>query len=261
VTPERYADYLDRLTGWARSHPDVVGLVALGSTAGTTHQPDEWSDHDVWIVTHDGAAAVLRDDVRAWLPDAERIVMVLDETRHGRCALYDDGHLVELAVFDEGELDVARVNAHRVLHDEGGIADRLVAMRATTEREVAARPGSDHLVQEWAVQVVVALGRWARGERLSASSRVRGTALRLLLEVLAANVPPEQPADLDDLDPHRRFERAYPALGARLDAALAAPVPATVAEMLDIVETELSGRVPAVTPELLATVRRVLTRV
>ena len=64
MNPADYRRFLAELTVWADAHPDVLGLVALGSTAGTTHQPDEWSDHDVWLVTVDGTAAGLRDDSR-----------------------------------------------------------------------------------------------------------------------------------------------------------------------------------------------------
>ena len=82
------------------------------------------SDHDVFVVTTDGVAGPRAYDL-SWLPAAERIVLVFPETVHGRGVVYDDGHLVELAVFDNHELELARVNVYRVFLDRAGIADRL----------------------------------------------------------------------------------------------------------------------------------------
>lgn len=53
----------------------------------------------------------------SWLPHAERIALWFPETPHRCKAVYDDGHLVEYAVFTPDELQVARVNDYRVLLD------------------------------------------------------------------------------------------------------------------------------------------------
>ena len=102
---DAYDDYTRRLVRWAERRSDVLGVVALGSTASTDHRPDRYSDHDLFVVTVNGAAQALRDDV-GWLPDAHRIALCHTETRHGRGVVYDDGHLVEIAVFEPGELHV-----------------------------------------------------------------------------------------------------------------------------------------------------------
>lgn len=259
MTPAAYQQYLDDLMSWARTRPDVLGVVGLGSTAGTAHQPDEHSDHDIFVVTAPGAAAPLRDDL-SWLPESGRIVMVYAETVHGRGVVYDDGHLVELAVFDDAELELARVNSYRVFVDRGGLSDRLVAMAA---REDSAPPDPDgtRRFHEWVVQVVAGVGRAARGEQLSANERLRGRAMSDLVGLLSAFVPAEQPAVLDSLDSHRRFEHAYPHLGARLAAALESPLHRTAEVMVDVVEEHLLGRVEAVTPAVIRAVRAVIERV
>ena len=35
----------------------MTGLIAVGSSASVTHDPDEWSDHDVFVVTTAEAVA------------------------------------------------------------------------------------------------------------------------------------------------------------------------------------------------------------
>ena len=260
MSPDAFQEFLDDLVAWAETRPEVIGVVGLGSTAGTTHQPDEFSDHDVFILTTEGNAAALRDNF-SWMPGSERIVMVSAETMHGRALLYDDGHLVEVAVFDDHELERARVNAYRVFVDRGGIAERL-ALMAERDRQKSSTNDPDGTVRfrDWVVQVVVAIGRDARGETLSANERVRGRAMTDLVSLLAANLPAERETSLDNLDPHRRFEFAYPTLGARLEEALESPLAQTVATMIDIVEEHIVGHIEAATPDILAAMRALIAR-
>ena len=77
-----YRRFTDELTARAAGNSEVVGLVALGSMAGTVRAPDEWSDHDLWVVATDDAASELRDDP-SWLPDPHRIVLFYQETSSG----------------------------------------------------------------------------------------------------------------------------------------------------------------------------------
>lgn len=245
---------------WARSRDDVIGVVALGSTAGTSRQPDEWSDHDVFVVTLDGAAQALRDDL-SWLPYPDRHAVRYAETVHGRGVIYDDGHLVELAVFDDTELDVVSVNAFRVLHDRRGLADRLAALAArTTEQAAADDVDGVYRVHQLVKHLIVGAARAVRGEVLSGSEHVRGFTVKHLTSLVASSVPPEEPGALDNLDPLRRFEQVYPATGARIGTALEQPVLRAAEALLAIAEELLPGRVPAATPEAFVPVRRVLAR-
>jgi hypothetical protein len=57
-------------------------------------------------------------------------------------------------------------------------------------------------------------------------------------------VPSPQAAILDDLDPLRRFERAYPELGAELAAIVRLPPDEAAVALLDLTERELRGRRP-----------------
>ena len=213
---DAYDDYTRRLVRWAERRSDVLGVVALGSTASTDHRPDRYSDHDLFVVTVDGAAQALRDDV-GWLPDAHRIALCHIETRHGRGVVYDDGHLVEIAVFEPGELHVCRVNTYRVLHDTGDVAAWIAALASTTTAaQAAADPDGTERFAAFVQQMIVGINRDARGEHLSASARLRGQALELLASLVRDLVPAAPDAAIDNLDPHRRFELAHPEIGRRL---------------------------------------------
>ena len=237
MTPDRFAEFTRSVADRAGTRSEVVGVVALGSTAATARQPDEWSDHDMFVITTNGRARAMRDDL-SWLPDPERIVWVLRETEHGRAVLYDDAHLLELAVFDEDELDVARVNDYAVVLDRAGIERRMADLAERTSTDVAARNGPD-VFGELVKELVVGLSRHARGELLSANERVRAGAVRALIRLIRAHVPPTADARVDNLDAARRLEQSHPELAQRLARSLEQPVPRAVEEMIEIVESEI----------------------
>lgn len=234
-----YAAFTTALSRRLSSEERVVGLVALGSMSGEGPAPDEHSDHDFFVVTAPGAQEALREDL-SWLPGARNAVLVHRETEHGLKVVLADGHLLELAVFDLEELRVARANRYAVLLDRGGVAARM--------REVAAKPveaPSDRwLSGQLLGNLLVGGGRAARGELLSARLFVAGHATGLLLRLLARHVPAEADGTPDDLDPFRRFEAGWPALGAALNAALARPPLEAALGLLDLAARELAPRLP-----------------
>ncbi len=214
--------------------PRVVGLVALGSMSGDGVPPEAFSDHDFFVVTVPGSQESLRTDL-AWLPAADRAVLVHRETAHGLKVVLEDGHLLEFAVFDLDELLVARANRYAVLLDRGGVAARMTEVAAK-----AVEASEDRwLAGQLLGNLLVGGGRAARGELLSARLFVAGYATGHLLRLLARHIPADSAVPLDDLDPFRRFERAYPRLGGELNAAVdRTPLEAALA-LLDLAEREL----------------------
>lgn len=244
MTPERFADFTRRAISGAAADPDVLGLVGLGSTSGEPPHPDEWSDHDLFLITRSGTQERFRADP-GWLPDAGRLVLWHRETAHGLKAIWDDGHLAEVAVFDPGELGLARVNRARVLLDRADVALRLRAVREATAARVAAdRPDARWLGGQLLGELLVGAGRAARGERLSGHQLVRGAALGHLLLLVAGLLPPAAGSVPDELDPFRRVERSWPALARELEAALALPVPAAALALLDAAGRALGDAAP-----------------
>ena len=249
-----YSAFTDALSRRLDGDPRVVGLVALGSMSGDGPAPDDFSDHDFFVVTRSGAQEAYRTDL-VWLPGAERAVLVHRETEHGLKVIRDDGHLLELAVFDPDELRVARANRYRVLLDRGGVAEGMAAIAA----KPAESPTDRWLCGQLLGNLLVGGGRAARGELLSARLFVAGHATGHLLRLLSRHVPPEAPVPLDDLDPFRRFERAFPRLGAEANAALSLPPLAGALALLDLASRELGGRAAGWPAAAAETVRRRLS--
>lgn len=255
MTPEAFREFTQALRAGLEVDPRVVGLVALGSMAGRSTEPDRWSDHDFFVMTVPGAQESFRTDL-SWLPHSERIVFSYRETAHGVKALHDDGHLVEFAVFDLGELAVARVNRYRVLLDRANIESRLAELAATTAKASEARADAGWLIGQFLTSLLVAVGRFARGEHASARALVVSQAARPLLVLLARHVPSDRRGVLDDLDPLRRFEFAYPDLGRELDVLLRLETPAAALGLLDLARRELEGRMPGFPSRASEIVRR-----
>jgi hypothetical protein len=254
MTPELYSRFTEELQRRIEADPRVVGLVALGSMAARDYLPDRWSDHDFFVIVHPGQQESFRND-RSWLPDAERIVLHLRETEHGLKVLYADGHLLEFAVFDLEELHLAQINRYRVLVDKDGVTHHLEQIHAATlDQTRQSSPTDSHLLGQFLTNLLVGVGRYQRGERLSGTQFVKSLALRHLIILLARHLPSENKARLDNLDPFRRFEVAFPALGAEIDNILLRETPLAATAVLALAQRELAHHLPEFPTEAVETV-------
>lgn len=221
--------FTQSLVEGAAADADVLGVVALGSSAATGRSPDAWSDHDMWVIVRDEFAANrLRGDT-SWLPDPDGIVGHLWETGHGRSVIYDDGHLLELAIFTVDDLEVVEANEYRVLYDRTDITDRMVSIATRTALE---RPDgqavSERATGRFLVQLIIGVNRFGRGELMSANTLVKGWAVAALVTAIGAL------NTIDNLDPLRRFEAIHPEASRRIDETLREPVPEAAAQLLEI---------------------------
>ncbi len=237
----RFENYLARLTTSLAARDEIIGVVLCGSTADRD-RVDEWSDHDFLVVTASlEIAERMRDDLD-WLPDAERIVLAPHEGQHGLKVVYDDGRVLEFAVFGPDELGLAIANAYEVALDRADLA--------ATMRDAAARPrpGSDASLRDRAELflslLLIGVGRHRRGETLTAGQFVRSHALAHLLALHRAEHPSAAPTvhgidpRLDDLDPYRRVERVHPVFAAAVAEAIEADPDTAARRLLELAHAE-----------------------
>jgi len=231
--PDEYRAFTEQLTERLRADERAIGLVAVGSMADRDYAPDEWSDHDFFVITPTGGQEELRNDL-SWLPRDDRIALAVRETDHGLIVIYDDGHLLEFAVFDLEEIALTGVNRYRILLDRGGVAERVEQVAVTP------RPQRDDLFLfgKTVTAALVATGRGRRGETLSAAFLVTW-ATTYLNRLLIRTVPAENASLLDGFDSLRRFERAYPELGAELAAIVRLDPADGGPAILNVLEREL----------------------
>jgi hypothetical protein len=213
-----YHDFTDELVRTLTNDSRVLGIVALGSMAARGRLPDRYSDHDFFIITE------AADELRAsadWLPYRERLALWFRETPHGCKGVYDDGHLIEYAVFTPDELGIARANEYRVLLDRERIEERMAAI-------VVPPPVHDPawLHGMFLSNILVVSQRAQRGE-LASARWMLAQAMRHLVTLLGGGD--------DSLDPLRRFDHYALEQAMRLGPASAARA------LLDLYERECHG--------------------
>lgn len=241
MTPENYQKFMDILKQQLEAYDRVLGLIAVGSMAGQDYEPDEWSDHDFFVIVRSGEQESFRNNFN-WLPFNEQIVFSYRETAHGVKVLYKDGHLLEFAIFDLQELYLARVNRYRVLLDRSNMNDHLNKIRQTTLNETSR--DEVWLIGQFLTNLLVGVMRHRRGEQLSGHYLVKESALKHLLFLLNKRLDSETKFLLDDLDPFRRFELAFPELGKILNKLLNQDTPVAAQKLLLLAEQKLKPRLP-----------------
>jgi len=202
---EQYHTLTQQLQQNLESRADVIGLIALGSMAGTTRQPDEYSDHDFFVITETGKQQNYRNS-NGWLPYPERLVLHFQETDHGCKAIYDNGHILEYAIFDLDELRQVHINSYNVLFDKANITDLMPSLQ-----QVEDNLSVERVFDSMLSNILVGAMRNARGETLSAHAFIKQYALRAFMLLCWHQLAPDSP-HADNLDPFRRFEREFPEL-------------------------------------------------
>ncbi|MFM6939329.1 MAG: hypothetical protein ACKOUD_01740 [Rhodoluna sp.] len=229
---EDFIQYSEQLRDSLETQPGVIGLVLVGSTAAL-ERVDEWSDHDFFVITKDGSAEALRQDL-TWLPNYAEIAMSPRETDHGLKVVYQNSKVLEFAVFDDKELELASVNSYAVALDKTNITERMLAIQGRS----APKPFMQQREFElFLALLLIGVGRARRGETLMAGQFVRSYCLSHVLGFIRAWQSPLAGTESkeDNLSRHRRFELQYPELAVELEGLQQLPVEASGRGLLDLV--------------------------
>ena len=106
---------------------------------------------------------------------------------------------------------------------------RFAANEADADRDIAV----------FLFELLHGVGRWRRGERVSAGNVIRNEAVAALLRAVRATLASHEAAALDRLDGFRRVERAYPELAAQIAEAVAQSPETAARTLLDIAAEHL----------------------
>jgi hypothetical protein len=230
--------FSSRLRDSLASRDDVIGLVWMGSAAAR-HRVDEWSDHDFALVTADGAEETYRTDL-SWLPDFASVALAAREAHGGVKVIYDDGHVLEFGVTSLDGLSVWHANVYEVALDRGGVAEAFVRVAGREKPNDAAQ--FDREIGLFVALLLIGVGRFRRGEVLVASQLVRTIAVGHLVTAWRLAQPTPRLADLDDLDPFRRFELVYPEAGKAIAEAIERDVESAGRALLELAEAAFGDR-------------------
>lgn len=188
-----------------------VALLALGSVGLELDRLDEYSDLDFFAVVEPGTKQRYLDDLD-WLTAIGPVAYSFQNTPDGHKLLFADGVFCEFAVFEPAELETIAFAPGRVVWARADVDPTFLQPTATRQP-----PALDVRWQlgEALTNLYIGLGRFRRGEKLSAARFVQGLAVDRVLE-LAATIEHEVPAHRDPFMSDRRVEQRLPGLAAHL---------------------------------------------
>ncbi len=206
---EKFLSFQAELTDLVAKRPEVIGLIFVGSAAAT-HRVDEFSDQDFFLVVKQGSGESFRQDL-SWLPNQGEIALSPRETAHGLKVVYQSGDVLEFAVFEDSELELASVNDYKVVLDNQDLAPRMAKIAARSIPKTFDRAREFELFLSL---ILIGTGRAKRGEILAAEQHIKSAAMDFAIKLIRNQRANNQKAD--SLNGFRRFEQDYPDLAVEL---------------------------------------------
>jgi hypothetical protein len=231
---EKFLSYQAQLTDLVAQRPEVIGLIFVGSAAAT-ERVDQYSDQDFFLVVTQGAGEAFRQDL-SWLPNHDTIAMHPRETAHGLKVVYQNGDVLEFAVFEDSELELSSVNDYKVVLDRQDIAQRMIKIAQRSVPEPGNRAQDYELFLSL---ILIGVERAKRGEVLAADQHIKSYALSFALKLLRATLSGNTKAD--SLNSFRRFELDYPTLATELQDLMLLPTETAAKALCRVVLRELKG--------------------
>lgn len=185
-----------------------VALLALGSVGLETDRIDAYSDLDFFAVVADGTSDSLIDDL-SWLEEVHPLAYAHKNTEDGYKILFEDGIFGEFAVLDSAKLRQIPYPPARIVWKTDAFDEALANGNQVPPQNV--KHALNWLIGEILTNLYVGLGRYHRGERLSALKFVQGFAVDRILQ-LALYIEPAQTAHRDAFGLERRFEKRFPGI-------------------------------------------------
>jgi len=190
----------------------ALALVGLGSVGMELERLDAYSDLDFFAIVEDGCKAHYIENLD-WLSSLCPVAYAFLNTPDGYKLLFEDGVFCEFAVFELPELEHIPFAAGRVIWKRPHIPATIGTPPGTGSTARALDPA--WLLGEALTNLYVGLGRYRRGEKLSAARFIQNYAVDRLLE-LAALIEKEGPAPKDIFSMERRFEKRFPQVAQEL---------------------------------------------
>lgn len=209
--PALLLERLDEIGASLARSGRALALLGLGSVGREIDRLDDYSDLDFFAVVRPGAKHEFLEDL-GWLASVAPIGYAFRNTADGYKLLYADGVFCEFAVFEPAELATVAFAPGRVIWKSDELDDDVLVPRSSPTRGPLDVPWQ---VGEALSNLYVGLGRFRRGERLSAARFVQGFAVDRVVD-LAAAVEAEAPAHRDQYMNERRFEQRFPLTAALL---------------------------------------------
>ncbi|USB31681.1 hypothetical protein [Paenibacillus sp. YPG26] len=210
--PDTLLQRLDHIGSSLEQKEGALALLGVGSVGQELDRMDEYSDLDFFVIVESGAKQRFIDRLD-WLEDVLPLEYCFKNTDDGYKFLYQDGIYGEFAVFEEGELKHIPYKAARVVWRSPKAAHFIIGDNNAERIPSIRKDQLDYSLNEALTNLYVGLGRYARGEKLSAMRFVQGYAIDSILSVLHL-LEEEEDYYPDPFGNERRLERRFPKFGA-----------------------------------------------
>jgi lincosamide nucleotidyltransferase len=181
----------------------ALAMLGLGSVGRELARLDDHSDLDFFVIVEPGYKGRFISELD-WLSRIQPVAYAFQNTVDGHKLLFADGIFCEFAVFEPDELASIPFTPGRIVWQAAGF-DAAVLEKPPAR---SAERSIEFLVGEAVTNLYIGLGRYRRGEKLSAARFIQGYAVDRIVE-LAARIEPAQPGFVDPFDGVRRFEQRF----------------------------------------------------
>jgi hypothetical protein len=210
--PDLLLARLDAIGRSLSQREDALALMGLGSVGMETNRLDEFSDLDFFVVVEEGAKGWYIKSLD-WLGAVHPISFQFQNTVDGHKVLFADGIFCEFAIFESSELSKIPFSQGRVVWKRDGVADSIAT--PVFVPNAPEKPSVEWLLGEALTNLYVGLGRFRRGEKLSAARFVQQFAVDKVLELAELHGETSE-VGRDSFSPERRVEERNPELAALL---------------------------------------------
>lgn len=213
----------------------ALALLGLGSVGIETDRIDDFSDIDFFVIVSAGYGQRFIDQLD-WLEDTHPLAYSFKNSDLGCKILFEDGIYGEYAVFEEQEIEGCTYSEGRIAWKKENYMNESIVKPITQAPSLRAET-LEREVNEALTNLYVGLGRFARGERLSASRFVEGHAIDRLLSVMHL-LETEVEGYPDIFGNDRRFEARFPQFARSLGSMLQGynKVPESAIQILNYLE-------------------------
>ena len=206
---ERLLVRLDEIGQAVAESGRCLALLGLGSVGVERDRLDNYSDLDFFVIARPGETDALLNDL-SWLTNIHPVTYAFRNTDDGYKLLYADNIFCEFAIFDIDKMAGIGFAPGQYIWQHPDFDP--TTLTATTGRSLPTLHTTiDWQLGEALTNLYVGLGRYCRGEKLSAFRFIQHYAIDRVIALTELMMPAEdQAADL--FMPERRFEKRYPAL-------------------------------------------------
>jgi lincosamide nucleotidyltransferase B/F len=209
---EQLLQRLDEIGASVARSGNGLAVIGLGSVGTELERLDDYSDLDFFVIVQPGYKSAYLDDL-SWLTDLAPVAYCFRNTVDGYKLLYQDDIFCEFAVFAEAELANIAYTGGRIIWKADGVDDNIRQPDSPPGQKTA--PTVEWLLGEALTCLYVGLGRYHRGEKLSAQRFIQHYAVDRVLELMELETT-AVPLPRDPFAVERRYEQRFPDLARQL---------------------------------------------